>query len=599
MTTQELAQAIRAKNPQYNNIDDTTLTTAWIKKYPVYQSHLDDTNQTDISSTTTTDNKPKGFWGTVADGAKAVGNFLTSSEQSFGKTLGTAASVIDPVTNDTRNQITAQSKTQTDNYLHLASQETNPTRKKQLLSAAVKAASIDGVDIYSNPEYQKTAGQIIGEGAGVALDALSAGSYGEAAKGAETGKLLTKSGGVIDNLATKAGIPTTAKFVAPVAENVVKKSLGTTLKDIGIKSLVRAGEGAGTGYGYDVAQNLQDGKTGGEAFTPGMGTLIGGSVPLVIGGVQAGIALSKETAPKFINSLIKPKQADFSYGKDPGRTVSELGITGNSLSSFADHINNAKQDIGNQLGNIYSHPENSHLIINAEDEIAKLDKAMETAAKGGKENQGLVTTLQNIKDALLYEHGINADGQIEKLGTTPRDLSKLNPEEAFNLKKIIAEHTKFTGKPSDDKTINSVLKSMYGSLKEKLNNEVGVNNPEILKLNQQYADLTSAELATRNREAIVKRADMVSLKSGAAGALGATAAILTGAATLPVTLVGLSAAALEKALETTAVKTRIAAWLGSEKPNVIAKIVQQNPAIKTTLYRLMPKVAGTKINKNN
>ena len=53
----------------------------------------------------------------------------------------------------------------------------------------------------------------------------------------------------------------------------------------------------------------------------------------------------KETAPRFINSLIKPKQADFSYGKNPGRTVSELGITGNNLSDFANNIHTEKNTI--------------------------------------------------------------------------------------------------------------------------------------------------------------------------------------------------------------------------------------------------------------
>jgi hypothetical protein len=323
-----------------------------------------------------------------------------------------------------------------------------------------------------------------------------------------------------------------------------------------------------------------------------MGTVLGGAVPLVIGGVQAGVALSKDTAPRFINSLIKPKQADFSYGKDPGRTVSEMGITGNSLRDFANNITAAKQDIGSQIGDVYSNPANADIKINATDIIDKFDTAINNAAKGGKENQGIVDTLINTKDALLYEHGVDESGKIIKTGTVARDLTNLSPQEAFNLKDLVSGQTKFNGKPSDDKTVNAVLKNVYGDLKEKLNNAVGTNNPEIKDLNQKYADLTSAELATRNRDAIVRKNSMISFGTKSAGALAGTAALLAGSGNINSFLIGVSGAALEKALETTAVKTRVASWLGSQTPTAIANILENNPSIRNTVYRLVPKLAS-------
>lgn len=537
-----------------------------------------------------------GFWGSVGNGivngVKAVGNALTSSEQAFGNTLGTAASVVSPEVNKNRDAVINQANSQSTLFLKNAQAEKDPAKKQHWIQAAMNAAQTSGEDIFNNPEYQKTAKQIAGEGLGVALDIALTGSYGKAAKGAETGKLLVKSGGLVENLAAKTGIATSKKIVTPVVTGVAKQTLGQTLKTIGTKTAVRSGVGAGTGYGYDVSQNLQSGKTGSDVLKPGMGTILGGSIPLVIGGIQAGVAITKETAPKFINSLIKPKQADFSYGKDPGRTVSEMGITGNSLNDFSNNIHTAKQDVGSQIGDIYSSPANANIKINANDEIAKIDTAIQAAAKGGKENQGIVTTLQNTKDALLYEHGIDANGNIVKIGTQSRNLSNLSPQEAFDFKKIVAEHTKFTGKPSDDKTVNSVLKDIYGGLKEKLNTAVGVNNPEIENLNQKYADLTSAELATRNREAIVKRANMLSLPNVIEGSTAITAAILSGGHNIPTLLAGVGAVGLEKALSSTAVRTRVAAWLGSESPSVIAKVLQQNPGIKTVLYRVLPKFAS-------
>ncbi len=172
----------------------------------------------------------------------------------------------------------------------------------------------------------------------------------------------------------------------------------------------------------------------------------------------------------------------------------------------------------------------------------------------------------------------------------PRDLSSLNPEEMFTLKQEIAAQTKFTGKPSDDKTVNSLLKGIYGDIKQKLNTAVSPNNPEIMDLNQKYADLTSAELATKNRDAIVKRADLTSLPGKEV--LGGTGVVslLTGNPA-PV-LAGMTAVALDKALASTAVKTRIAAWLGSESPTIITEVLRHNPAIRTVLYRALPKFAS-------
>lgn len=539
-----------------------------------YKANMQVTNSLDtptpvIPPTPTLTEKIKNTGHNIIGG---VANALTSSEQAFGSDI--AAAIGGNTTDVTKqNQSVSDAdlsyvKTILQGRQKALQNKQDTTHYDNLIKNYQTLTGQTLQELY--PSLAKSNLQVLGDSAGVLLDVLSAGSYGEAAKGAKIGELLAKT--------------------EKVAQPVVKKTLSETLKNITVKTAVRAGEGAGTGYAYDVAENLQQGKTGTEALKPGMGTVTGGVVPVIIGGVQAGVAITKDSAPRFINSLIKPKQTDFSYGKDPGRTVSEMGITGNSLPDFANNIHTTKQDVGNKIGAIYSAPENANLKIDASSEIAKIDEAIQNAAKGGKENQGIVTTLQNIKDALLYEHGINGDGVIEKVGTTPRDLSSLSPQEAFDLKKVVAEQTKFTGKPSDDKTVNSILKNIYGGLKEKLNNTVGVNNPEITDLNQKYADLTSAELATRNRDAIVSRSNLINLPGKEILGGSGLASVLSGN---PVPfLAGVSAVALEKALGSTAVRTRVAAWLGSESPSVISKLIQQNPGIKTTLYRLVPKLSS-------
>ena len=531
-----------------------------------------------------------------------IGNALTGSEQAVGKdlTAGIRAKM------ETKNEdLLRNSQTNTENILqaHInalkASGQDSAHAEKTL--AGIKANSIapqSGDFQNAVPESTKTNLQGLGDVAGVGADVLSAGSYGNLAKGAETGKLLTKGGGLIDSLATKVGIPTSEKVASTVANTGIKQTLGQTTKTIAKQTGVRSLVGGGIGYGYDVIGNLQQGKTVSTgALKPGVGTAVGVGLPLAIGGIREGMAISKSTAPKFINSLVKPKTADFSYGRNPGRTVSELGITGNNMDDFANNISTARKDIGSQIGAIYDSKGNAGIRIDATPDIQKLDTAIQEAAKGGKNNQAIVSQLQNVKDSLLYDHAINADGVIEKVGTTPRDLTSLNPQEAFNLKDTVANATQFTGRTSDDKKVNATLKSIYGGLKDKLNSSVGINNPELKKLNQQYADLTSAEIATRNRASIVSRADMIGMPLKVGGSVGLITAIGTGGAAIPVILAGVGATALDKALSSTAVKTRIASWLAKESPNVIQTFLSKNPEIAPLLRRSFP-IISSKISKN-
>lgn len=510
----------------------------------------------------------KALPGQALQAVKNVGNFFTGSEQGLGHNIA------DIITAPQAQQQASDSAHIDAEYLKTLIQLKRNAILKGDASAAQHYDSLiqnHQPTTYQAPSLPST-GEVAGNLLGTAADVLSAGTYGKATAGMKAGELAGK--------------------VAPTVATPTATTLGGKLADIGKQTAKNAGIGAGIGYAYDVAGNLQQGKTGSETFTPGMGTLTAGALPLVIGGVRAGSAISKESAPKFINSLIKPSQANFSYGKDPGRTVSELGITGNSLPDFATNIGKARQDIGAQLGAIYANPANASKTVDATDAIGRIDKAIADAAKGGKGNQGIVTALQNVKDGLLYEHSVNADGVIEKVGTQPRNLTNLNPQEAFALKDLVSQQTKFTGNPSDDKTVNTVLQSVYGDIKDKLNSAVGQNNPEVTKLNQQYADLTSAQLATQHRDAIVSRSNIISMPVKVGGATAIITALGTGGAAVPAILAGATVASLDKALESTAVKTRMAKWLGSQSPSTISKIVEKNPGIATTIKRLTPKVAS-------
>ena len=153
-----------------------------------------------------------------------------------------------------------------------------------------------------------------------------------------------------------------------------------------------------------------------------MGTLIGAVSPGLVGIYQGTKAVTKSLAPRFINSLIKPRLTEFSYGKNPGRSVSELGIVGNNLEDFGKNVTQKRQDIGAMLEGSYQEATNQGVKIDISDITKTFDDEITKASKGGKSNQGVVTALQNAKDALLYEHAVQ-DGIITKVGTTPKSLN--------------------------------------------------------------------------------------------------------------------------------------------------------------------------------
>ena len=530
-----------------------------------------------------------------------VSNALISSEKAFGEDIAAAATNVLPKSWTGVKQLEEASQTYTDNLLNISKVIKNKREKgdtagaekwKSIFQEEVRKSPPELSDLY--PALKKTNWQVVGDAAGVLADILSVGSYGKVV--GTTGKLTVKGGGLLSYIAPKLGIPVAEKVVTKVAETGIKKTLLETSKVIGRQTVERAIVGGGVGYGYDVIGNVKEGKTGIEAVKPGIGTITGIAVPLVIGGIRETAAITKDMAPRLVNSLVKPSKANFAYGKDPGRTVAELGITGNNMDDLANNINKERKNIGSQIGAIYDNPANAGIKINLTDDIAKIDDAITEAVKGGKNNQTIVDQLQAIKDSLLYSQVQNAEGKIANTGAA-KDLTSLTAKEAFNLKDAVANGTRFNGTPTDDKKVNSILKNIYGGIKEKLNSALGVNNPEIQKLNQQYADLTSAELATINRASIVERANVISMPIKVGGATAIITAISTGGAAVPVILAGATAGALDKALGSTAVKTRVAAWFAKESPNVIQAFLQNNPELAPVLRRTFPALTS-KLSKN-
>lgn len=485
-----------------------------------------------------------------------IANVVTSSEQNFGKDIAQGFYLAFGGQKKI-SKITQQYLDNGARLTDLAKKQNDPSMRKKYADMAISMledAQKVGKSIIGE---NRTPSQIVGDALGVGLDVALAGSYGKAAAGMKSFEF-------------------SAKAAKPVAELVVKKTLGETLKETGIKTAQEVVKGATTGYGFDVSKNLQEGKTGAEALKPGLATVVGGGVPLVIGGIKitATALKNSETAGRVVNSLIKPLQKDFAYGKDPGKVIAQEGITANSLDELATKVNERRKQIGQSLGDMTSHLEGKST-VDLSRSLDPIDMAIENAQKTPETNKALISRLQSIKNDLVNYIG--------------GDMKSLTFAEGIDAKGTIGDLTKWTGNPSDDKIVNKALKQIYGSISEEIMKKAGKADASIAKnmeaLNEKYGSLLSAESAIKHRDMILQRQNLISMPIKVGTATGLIAEVISGGNPIAAVLTGVSAGILEKALSSPAFKTRIASWLAKESPSVINALYKANPAIRNILIK--------------
>jgi len=495
--------------------------------------------------------------GGAAAGLANIGKAITTSEQNFGQDIGQAAYLglfggqkkIDAITKQYMDNGTTLTE--------LAKKQTDPELKKKYAQMAIEnytQAQGVGKSIIGDV---RTPAQIVGDAIGVGANILLAGTYGKATAGMESFKLGQKA-------------------IAPVVQEAVKRTTGQVVKGIVKETSKQALKGGAIGYGMDVNQNLQAGKEDGDAFKPGLGTVIGVAAPVVIGGMQVTKELLKnpDNAGRVVNSLIKPLQKDFAYGKDPGKAIAESGITANSLDELGQKVRDAKIASGQELGQITSSIEGKATV-----DLSRLtdpiDKAIEQAQKAPETNKALITRLEGLKSDLLNYVG---------------DGKNLTFVEGIDAKGLVGDITKWTGNPSDDKITNKALKQVYGIINGEVMGKVKSVSPELYdqvsNLNDKYGNMIAADNAITHRNMILQRQNLISMPIKVGSAAGLITAVATGGATIPALLAGVGVGTLDKAMQSTAFKTRIASWLANESPTVIDKLYKANPAIRNSLIKL-------------
>lgn len=319
-----------------------------------------------------------------------------------------------------------------------------------------------------------------------------------------------------------------------------------------------------------IPQRLTSGVI--SAAIPLAGEGIRKSIPTI----QSGL---KDTAGRVVNSLIKPLLKDFSYGKNPGFAVAQEGITASNLEDLANKISIARQNKGQEIFSILTKPEYQKIRLNISNEIKPIDEAMIIAAK--QNNQTLINRLQEVKKAVTQNLTLSEElGQPVVKTSGDKNLSNLTPLEATKIKTEIGDLTKWTGNPTDDKLVNKALKQVYGGIKEKIGNAV----PEVKSLNERYANLTSAEIATQYRDKITQRQNIISIAPKMAGYGGVLAGLATGNPALIMESIGVLGA--DKILGSTALKTRLASGLNKLGEADLNKITNVYPKLISVIKKV-------------
>jgi hypothetical protein len=165
--------------------------------------------------------------------------------------------------------------------------------------------------------------------------------------------------------------------------------------------------GVGTGYAFDVAQNLQENTEGAEIFTPGLGSAIGGAVPVVGTGIVKGAKAIKPVA-QATRDIVSPVMSPITQIPKNIKTNVQTGIaTDKAIRQLPTKpLQNAVR---------------SGVDIQDVQTLSKLDKATKESSKK------LVKTVKDFADGKTNRNPIELVGQpiVKRLQTLTNQTKQI------------------------------------------------------------------------------------------------------------------------------------------------------------------------------
>ena len=586
MTIEQFGATIKQKYPEYSSYSDSEIGQRMLQKYPQYTDRVNSSSSTKLGQAVT--NIGKDILGVQQNKSQSfIPSILKSTIGSEGlagvaQLPGRVAGAISEYglfgkggqhQGEQLNQQATQLYEQATNLLTQARNETDPNRQVQMRASAndlINSAknlqsSASDIGQYTNT----TGGQALGTALNAGLTAVTSSPGGANLLGNVSPAFQTLQKGT--------------SFISPTAKAIYQGG--------------RIAENAALGVGYNTASNLVNDRP----ITDNIGTsaIIGGAIPVAgsaISGTKNAIQKSLgSSAEGIINSLIKPLAKDFGYGKNPAQGILKEKIVANNFEDLAQKVNTRASEIGQRISAVGSQIDNTGVKLNLNKALTPIDEAIQGAAK--MNNDSLFKSLNRIKDALTNEFTVGSENGVPSIVKGgARDLSSMTYNQAKDFLSNIAEHTRFTGNPSDDKALNMATKKAYGIARSIMNTEAkradSALGQEIVSLNRRYADINSARNAINHRDLVLKRQNIFNLaeKYGIQGSMLASVAtgLITGdyqKAGIAL-LAGLGGTALSKISGSTSVKTRVARFLASLAPEERQGIFNSTPVLKEYYQRI-------------
>ena len=180
--------------------------------------------------------------GSLKNAAVGAYNFLSSAEQSTGNdlTAGARAGIAANASNTLNNSQSQTERALTDLIAKQKSQGVDTSHAEQTLAGVRRSSISNKGDISKDvPEVNKSNMEGLGDVATVGLDALTAGTYGAAAKGTKTGVLaaeklapsFVKLGAKLDKVVNPV-VKSIVKKVIPEGKNLAEKALSLGKKEL-------------------------------------------------------------------------------------------------------------------------------------------------------------------------------------------------------------------------------------------------------------------------------------------------------------------------------------------------------------------------------
>lgn len=530
MTIEELGKSVKAKYPQYQNVDDATVGQKILEKYPTYKSRIDG-----VSSATqqTEPSGPNGVLGFLSGAAKTV----VDSTRQFAES---GAKIGEELANS------APGKWFSNNIVKPVVHALPQSTQQDIANKTAGAKQIMDTSTVQ-PEILKrnTAAEKAGEvAANVGMFLLPGGAAADGAKALESIPAIAKLGRYAAPAARALTEGVSSAAITAGQTGDIKKSLTAGALDTGLT----AGLGILGKFGKEAADTI--GATGAAKSATQATKSFAGSLP-----------------ERMINNILRPTKSAFSFGKNPGRAVAELGIVANSEEELLTKISQHKQSIGEQIGSIIESIPNVPS-VSTKEVFAPLESAIQKAKKFERTNQPLISRLEALHEDLKSIVGEGTES--------------ITPQQAFEIKKEIGGMSKWTGQAFDSE-INQAKTQVYSKLRKAIESNAGTNLPQnmsLRKLNDLYGNLIEAESALENRIGVSQRNNMVSL--GDLGTLGAGGAALGSAGAL-------TAFVLKRIGGSVAFKTRLASKLSS----ILSKVGPEDvPALGQYIESVAPAISN-------